>query len=162
MIRLLFLSTGNSCRSQMAEGFAKAKAGSEVTVHSAGVEADGLHPLAIKTMAEAGIDIAAQKSKAVSDLGSLDFDVVITVCDHAERACPLFPGDPVRVHWNILDPTATGSEERCWPCFGKSATGSAISRERPFDLGYLSALVETKRKADLILDNITDGIIAHD
>ena len=112
MSHLLFLCTGNSCRSQMAEGFARAIAPNDIKIMSAGLEAKGLHPKAIEVMAEVGIDISHQKSKTLADLDSLAFDVVITLCEHARENCPALPGAPGLIHWALPDPTeAKGTEE---------------------------------------------------
>ncbi|MFH1830618.1 MAG: arsenate reductase ArsC [Pseudomonadota bacterium] len=91
-IRVLFLCTGNSCRSQMAEGWARHLLGDIVEAYSAGIEAHGLNPRAVRVMAEAGVDISAQRSKTIGDLGGIEFDVVVTVCDRAHKSCPIFPG----------------------------------------------------------------------
>ena len=114
-LRILFLCTGNSCRSQMAEGFARALKSDVVDAASAGVERHGMNPLAIKAMAEAGVDISAQASKTLDDLPDLDFDYVITLCDHAHAHCPHFPGGATVVHRGFPDPprmaAGAGSEE---------------------------------------------------
>ena len=89
-VRILFLCTGNSCRSQMAEGFAKALKSDTIKAWSAGVETHGLNPLAVQVMAEAGVDISGHRSKLVSDLPDIAFDYVITLCGHANEKLPLF------------------------------------------------------------------------
>jgi arsenate reductase (thioredoxin) len=110
--RVLFLCTGNSCRSQMAEGFLRGLAGHEFDVESAGMNPTRINPLAIRVMAEAAIDISGQHSKAVDEQYGKKFDYVITVCDRAREVCPVFPGDVTRLHWAFEDPAeATGSEE---------------------------------------------------
>ncbi len=91
-LRVLFLCTGNSCRSQMAEGWARHLKGGVVDAYSAGIEAHGLNPLAVQVMAEAGVDISQQRSKHVNELKHLTFDYVVTVCGHAHEHCPVFPG----------------------------------------------------------------------
>lgn len=115
MIRVLFLCTGNSCRSQMAEGWARALRSDRIEAHSAGLEAKGLNPKAVKVMAEAGVDITAQRSKTIDDLGDASFDWVVTVCGHADETCPTFPGKARKVHVPFDDPPAlergVGSEE---------------------------------------------------
>ena len=88
MKKILFLCTGNSCRSQMAEGFCKVYQGHHFESYSAGVEAHGLNPYAVKVMSEKGIDISSNVSKLVSDLNNLEFDIVVTVCDNAASSCP--------------------------------------------------------------------------
>lgn len=104
MVKILFLCTGNSCRSQMAEGWAHALKGDVVDAYSAGIETHGLNPYAVKVMAEAGVDISSQKSKLISDLPTLDFDDVITVCGNAHENCPVFPGRTRILHVGFEDP----------------------------------------------------------
>ncbi len=91
---LFFLCTGNSCRSQMAEGWARHLKNDELDVCSAGIEKHGLNPLAVRAMAEVGVDISRHRSKTIDDLLVKDFDYVITLCDHAHESCPLFPAKP--------------------------------------------------------------------
>ena len=102
--RILFLCTGNSCRSQMAEGWARHLKGRELEPFSAGIEARGLDPRAVRVMAEAGVDISGQRSKRVAELKDMAFDYVVTVCDHAHEHCPLFPGKAKVVHVSFDDP----------------------------------------------------------
>jgi arsenate reductase len=117
MDRILFLCTGNSARSQMAEGLARAMGGDRVEVWSAGIEPKGVHPLAVRAMAERGIDIARQSSKDLSAVPA-DPDVVITLCDNAADRCPAFPGRVQRVHWSLPDPAAVaGSEDERMAAF---------------------------------------------
>lgn len=103
-MRVLFLCTGNSCRSQMAEGWVRALKSGVMEARSAGVESKGLDPRAVTVMAEAGVDISSQRSKNVSELLDEHFDAVITVCDHARSACPVFPGDVRVLHVSFEDP----------------------------------------------------------
>ena len=103
-ITVLFLCTGNSCRSQMAEGWTRALKGDQIDAGSAGIETHGLNPRAVQVMAEAGVDISSHKSKTVADLPVRDFDYVVTVCDHARESCPLFPGKTKVVHVGFDDP----------------------------------------------------------
>jgi arsenate reductase len=103
-IKVLFLCTGNSCRSQMAEGWARQLKGDVIEPYSAGIEIHGLNPSAVKVMAEAGVDISGHRSKHVDELGNIPFDYVVTVCDHANESCPVFPGKVKRVHVNFDDP----------------------------------------------------------
>ena len=110
--RVLFLCTHNSARSQMAEGLLRHFGGDRFTAFSAGTEATHVRPLAIKAMAELGIDIADQESKTLNRYLNEPFDEVITVCDAAAEACPIFPGATHRRHWSLEDPSqAKGSEE---------------------------------------------------
>ncbi len=103
-LRILFLCTGNSCRSQMAEGWARALKGDLIEATSAGIVAHGLNPTAVAVMAEAGVDISSHRSKTLSDLPALEFDYVITVCGHADDNCPIFPGKARVVHYGFDDP----------------------------------------------------------
>ena len=109
--RVLFLCTHNSARSQMAEGFLRSLAGDRYDVGSAGTEATRVHTLAIKVMAEAGVDIGDHTSKTVDRLIDQQWDYVITVCDAANEACPVFPRKTSRLHWSFPDPSqASGAE----------------------------------------------------
>ena len=103
-LKILFLCTGNSCRSQMAEGWARRLKGDVIEPYSAGIEAHGLDPRAVKVMAEASIDISRQRSKLVSEVVNIPFDYVITVCDSANETCPIFPGPVKRLHVSFDDP----------------------------------------------------------
>ena len=103
-IKILFLCTGNSCRSQMAEGWARALKGDVIEPFSAGIEKHGLNLRAVRVMAEAGVDISGQTSKTIAELPSLDFDYVITVCSHAQGVCPMFPGEAKVIHIGFDDP----------------------------------------------------------
>jgi arsenate reductase len=110
--RVLFLCTHNSARSQMAEGLLRRLAGDRFEVYSAGTEATSVRPEAIKVMAELGVDISGQESETLDRYLGEPFDHVITVCDDANEACPVFPGAKTRLHWSFKDPSrATGSEE---------------------------------------------------
>jgi arsenate reductase len=116
-LKILFLCTGNSCRSQMAEGWARALKSDMIDAWSAGIETHGLNPNAVKVMAEAGVDISQHKSENVADLLHIPFDYVITVCGHANEHCPLFPGKAKVVHVGFDDPPklatqVTGEEEK--------------------------------------------------
>lgn len=117
-MKILFLCTGNSCRSQMAEGWTRHLHGAKFEAYSAGVKPVELHPLAVQVMKEAGIDISAQKTKHVRVLKDVDFDYVITVCDSARESCPLFPGKTKVIHHDFEDPAAaTESEEEVLAVF---------------------------------------------
>ncbi|MFP4258164.1 MAG: arsenate reductase ArsC [Desulfovermiculus sp.] len=102
--KVLFLCTGNSCRSQMAEGWARHLHGEKIDAASAGVVKHGVDPRAVKVMAEAGVDISGQVSKSIEELPDKDFDVVITLCDSANESCPFFPGQVIRLHQGFDDP----------------------------------------------------------
>ena len=103
-VKILFLCTGNSCRSQMAEGWAKHLQDNYCEPYSAGIEKHGLNQLAVEVMAEAGVDISRQESKLISELPTTNFDYIITVCDHAAEKCPTFPGKGKHIHQNFPDP----------------------------------------------------------
>lgn len=110
--RVLILCTGNSARSQMAEGLLRHMAGEHVEVYSAGVERSFVRPQAIEAMRERGIDITNQRSKSVDEFVGQKFDYVITVCDNARDRCPVFPTETERIHWSFDDPAkAEGDEE---------------------------------------------------
>ncbi len=111
-IRVLFLCTHNSARSQMAEGLLRFLGGNRFEVLSAGTEPGDVNPLAIRALNEIGIDISEAASEHVDQFVGQDFDYVITVCDRANETCPIFPGDAKRIHWSFPDPSAaTGSDE---------------------------------------------------
>ncbi len=118
MLKILFLCTGNSCRSQMAEGWTRHLHADKFEAHSAGVKPVQLHPLAVQVMKEAGVDISAQKSKHVRVLKDVDFDYVVTVCDSARESCPIFPGKTKVLHVDFEDPAAApGSNEEILSVF---------------------------------------------
>ena len=110
--KVLFLCTGNSCRSQMAEGFLRTYGGDAFEAYSAGTKPTTVNPLAIEVMQEAGIDISSQESKNVSSYLGQHFPIVITVCDNSKEHCPIFPGPCRREHWPFPDPAgAKGTHE---------------------------------------------------
>ena len=119
LTRVLFLCTGNSCRSQMAEGLLRHLGGADYEVFSAGTKpAEGVHRLAIETMAERGIDISAHQPKLLDEFEGQTFDLLITTCDSANEECPYYPGAKERLHWSVADPaTATGTEEEVRAAF---------------------------------------------
>ncbi|NLF93957.1 MAG: arsenate reductase ArsC [Oligosphaeraceae bacterium] len=111
-VRILFLCTGNSCRSQMAEGWARALKSTELEPFSAGIEKHGLNPYAVRVMTEAGVDISAQHSKLLRELGNASFDYVVTVCGHAHESCPAFAGQTQVLHVGFDDPPTLARECR--------------------------------------------------
>jgi arsenate reductase len=120
MLKILFLCTGNSCRSQMAEGWARHLKGDRIEAYSAGLEAHGLSRDAVRVMAEAGVDISNHRSKLVNEFHDVDFDYVVTVCGHAAESCPVFPGKAKNIHVGFDDPPrlaagAATEEERLAP-----------------------------------------------
>jgi len=139
--RVLFLCTHNSARSQMAEAILRELGGNRVEVASAGTEATRVHPLAIREMAERGLDISGQRSKPMDELVGERFDYVVTVCDNARESCPVFPGDPERIHWSIPDPAAVEGQEKQRRDAFKRAANELTTRIR-----YLIALLEKKKK----------------
>ena len=136
MKKVLFLCTGNSCRSQMAEGFLKYLAGKKFEVFSAGVNPTQVNPLSIKVMDEVGVDISNQKSKSAKEFLGQQFDYVITVCNNAKQTCPVFPGQYKKIHWNLEDPAEVqGTEDERMKIFRKTRDkikdniGTFLSRE---------------------------------
>ncbi len=120
MLKVLFLCTGNSCRSQMAEGWTRHLRGDRIEAYSAGIETHGLNRDAVRAMAEAGVDISGQRSKLVGEFRGVEFDYVVTVCDNARESCPIFPGRAKVVHVGFEDPPrlaagAKTEEERLAP-----------------------------------------------
>ena len=112
MKKILVLCTGNSCRSQMAEGYLRKYAGDKAEVYSAGIETHGVNPRAIQIMKEDRIDISSHTSNHINEYKDIDFDFVITVCDHAREQCPFFPSNAKKFHYNFPDPAkASGTEE---------------------------------------------------
>ncbi len=111
--RVLFLCTGNSCRSQMAEGFLQAYGNDVYEAHSAGTKPSMLNPLAVEVMREIGIDISRQRSKNATEYLGTHFPIIVTVCDNAREHCPIFPGPSIRQHWPFEDPAlAEGTQEQ--------------------------------------------------
>ena len=112
VLKVLFLCTGNSCRSQMAEGWARHLKGDQIESYSAGIETHGMNPNAVQVMAEVGVDLSGHHSKLLSDLRGIDFDYVVTVCDNAHESCPLFPGKVKVVHVGFDDPPRLAANAR--------------------------------------------------
>jgi arsenate reductase len=120
MKNILVLCTGNSCRSQIAEGYLRHFAANKAGIHSAGIETHGVNPKAVAVMAEDHIDISGHTSNHVDEYNNVSFDYVITVCDNAKEACPYFPGKVKRFHYNFPDPAkATGTPEEVMQEFRK-------------------------------------------
>jgi len=132
--RLLFLCTGNSARSQMAEAIAQARSGGRVQAFSAGSKPKPVHPNAVRVMREAGIDLSSRRSKHLSVFAADSFDYVITLCDRVREVCPEFPGHPGYVHWSVADPGASGgSDDQTYPRFKQ------LAAELEARIGYLLA-----------------------
>ena len=120
MLNILILCTGNSCRSQMADGFLAKMTENKATIYSAGIETHGLNKRAVAIMAEKGIDISQNMSNNVSEYAALSFDYVITVCDNAKERCPYFPAKVQLIHHSFSDPAkATGTEAEIMSVFGQ-------------------------------------------
>ncbi|MCC6486825.1 MAG: arsenate reductase ArsC [Candidatus Hydrogenedentes bacterium] len=141
-VKVLFLCTGNSCRSQMAEGWARALKGDFLEAHSAGIEAHGLNPHAVAAMKEAGVDISGQRSKNVGELLDIAFDYVVTVCANAHETCPVFPRKARVVHVGFDDPprlaATASSEEEALNCY---------RRVRDEIRGFVETLPESSEQA---------------
>ena len=121
MKNILVLCTGNSCRSQMAEGYLKHLTKDKATIYSAGVETHGVNPRAIAIMKEDGIDISTHTSNHLEEYLDIQFDYILTVCDNAKERCPFFPGKAKRLHYNFFDPSkAEGTEEEVHAAFTKA------------------------------------------
>jgi len=156
---LLFIDKNNSCCSQLAEAFARLKAPENVNISSAGTESSQINPLAIEVMRETGIDISAQYSKSLDEIEGQDFDVAIAFCACSFSDCPILPGNPALINWNLLkdakqEETLQGLREL------RDKIQNAVNNF--FDNGYFAALVASKADSRLILDSISDAIIAHD
>lgn len=136
-LRVLFLCTHNSARSQMAEGLLRHFGGDRVEVFSAGNQPDGVHPFAVRAMAEAGIDISRQRAKSMAGFVDQTFDYVITVCDRVREVCPVFPNEPECIHWSFPDPAAVeGPDEVRYRAFQQTA------RQLATRLRYFLALLK--------------------
>jgi ArsR family transcriptional regulator, arsenate/arsenite/antimonite-responsive transcriptional repressor / arsenate reductase (thioredoxin) len=135
-VRVLFLCTGNSARSQMAEALAERLGGAAVEALSAGSRPKPLHPNAVRVMAERGIDLRGRRSKHLDDLASRRFGCVITLCDRVREVCPEFRGAPMRIHWSIADPAGEGGDDDAtYPAFERTAS------ELEARIPYLLALI---------------------
>jgi ArsR family transcriptional regulator, arsenate/arsenite/antimonite-responsive transcriptional repressor / arsenate reductase (thioredoxin) len=139
-VRVLFLCTHNSARSQMAEGILRSLSEGRIEAFSAGSQPTNLHPLAVQTMAKMGIDISQQRSKHLAEYLDQSFDYMVTVCDRVREACPTFPGDPEQMHWSFIDPAAVeGSEKERIKAFEQVAL-QLTNRIR-----YLMILIEREK-----------------
>jgi protein-tyrosine-phosphatase len=144
-LRILFLCTHNSARSQIAEAILRSKTNGKIEVFSAGTEATQIHPFAVRILDEMQIDSNAQYSKSIEKFLGQQFDYIITVCDRAKESCPVFPGDPARIHWSIPDPAEVeGSEEAQYRAFRETGI-QLVTR-----ISYL--LLSIKRAHALDLD----------
>ena len=131
-VRVLFLCTGNSCRSQMAEGWARHLKSDVIEAYSAGIETHGLNPNAVKVMGEAGVDISGHRSKHIDEFKDMDFDYVVTVCGHANEHCPVFLGKATVIHVGFDDPPKlaekAAGEEEAMDCYRRVRDEIKIGR----------------------------------
>ncbi|HET6951486.1 MAG TPA: ArsR family transcriptional regulator [Acidimicrobiales bacterium] len=142
--RVLFLCTGNSARSQMAEAFIEHRAPGRVEAHSAGSHPKELHPNAVRVMAERGIDISGRRTKHLGEFAHRRFDHVVSLCDRVREVCPEFPGDPETLHWSIADPSAAGAtDDESYAAFERTAT------EIDWRVRFLLARIENPAKEKL-------------
>jgi len=139
-VRVLILCTGNSARSQMAEGLLRHDAGNVYNVFSAGTKPTHVRPEAITVMQEAGIDISGHRSKSVDEFAGQNFDYVITVCDNAKESCPVFPAKTQRIHWNIEDPAAVQGSEKDRLAAFRLARDELRERLKAFGQGHKEGL----------------------
>ena len=182
-LRVLFVCGGNSCRSQMAEGLLRSSAGDQVETASAGLSAEGIHPLTIQVMDECGLDISHHSSKAVDDLARKTWDIVVSLCEPARELClatstltlaqggteqlatipPALAGNPHFLHWEVPDPAlAEGTDEEALEAF-RAARDMIRERLDVFvDHGYLAAMAEERHCRTQLLDGLTDGVFIHD
>ncbi len=142
-MNLLFLCTGNSCRSQMAEGWARHLKAHAFTAYSAGIETHGLNPNAVRVMAEAGVDISSQKSQHIHEFRDTPLDIVITVCDHARESCPWFPGNARVVHHSFDDP----------PRLARDLAAQGASEEQQLD-AYRRVRDDIRRFVESLPDSV--------
>jgi PAS domain S-box-containing protein len=156
---LLFIDCDNSFRGQFAEGFARRKAPAGINIVSAGIECVPVNPLAVEVMREVGIDISGQRSKQLNEVADQLFDVAIALCDCSFGKCPVFPGNPSFVNWNLFPELR---EEKSIDELRKERDIIKAEVDNFFDKGYFSAIISSKNDSCLILDNISDAIIAHD
>lgn len=142
--RVLFLCTHNSARSQIAEGILRFMGRDRVEVYSAGNAPSTINPLAIRAAQERGVDISGQASKHLDDYKDEPFDYIITVCDRAKESCPVFPGDPVQIHWSFPDPTQVqGTERQKYQAFRD------IAQQLTMRISHLLILIDRQRKGQL-------------
>jgi arsenite methyltransferase len=168
-LRVLFLCTGNSCRSQMAEGWARHLKGDLIEPYSAGIETHGLNPNAVKVMAEAGVDISAQRSKYVDEVRDIPFDYVVTVCDDAHELCPLFPGRTKIIHVGFDDPPRLArqaqNEQEVMNCYRKvrnkirrfvESLPDSLKTQNILSLGE-SAMTENAESSESVRASVREG-----
>lgn len=131
-IRVLFVCTGNSARSVLAEALLRHRGGGDFEVSSAGTEPKGINPYTLRVLAEIGVDASFARSKSVTEFLDQQFDYVVTVCDHARQVCPVFPGAHESLHWGLEDPAAVeGTDDEKLAAFRRTAT-ELVARIDPF------------------------------
>ncbi len=140
-LKVLFLCTGNSCRSQMAEGWARRLKGDAIEAYSAGIEPHDLDPNAVKVMAEVGVDISGHRSKNVTELMDIPFDCVVTICGHAHETCPVFPDKAKVVHVGFDDPPKLAKDART-----EEEAGNYYRRVRDEIRAFVEGLPQTLQK----------------
>jgi len=146
-VRVLFLCTGNSARSQMAEALLRSFGGDDFEVFSAGTEPKSLHPMTIQIMQESNIDVSSQQSKHLEQFLGQSFDYIITVCDRAKDNCPTFPGDIERIHWSFDDPADTTNDQTAQHELFKRIRGEISERIRVW------VTVQRKKLKDMGINN---------
>ena len=156
---LLFIDKNNACRSQLAEAFARRKAPENIDIVSAGITATEINPLTIQVMQEIGIDISVQHAKSLNEIEDQVFDVAIAFCDCSFSDCPVLPGNPALINWNLVKDK---KQEESLESLRKLRDKIKNEVNNLFDNGYFAAFVASKTDSQLILDNISDAIIAHD
>lgn len=142
-LRVLFLCTHNSARSQMAEALLRHMGKGRIEVFSGGTEPSDIHPLALQTMAAKGIDMRGQRSKPMSEFFDQSFDYIVTVCDRARESCPTFPGDPERIHWSFPDPTQEPTQ------VARERAFEEVARQLTSRISYLLIIMERRARGSL-------------
>jgi len=163
MTRVLFLSSRNACRGPIVFAFARALKPDAVEVIAAGVETAELYPATTRVLGEAGLDLSGWEPHALADLGAAEFDVVVTLSEEAAAACPVLPGHPTRIDWNLADPHAvTGDEAQVLRAFQTMRDEARRLVSDFFKRGYCAALAASKNCQNLVLNSLSEGIVAHD
>lgn len=164
MLRILFLCTGNAGRSQMAAAFARQLAGRHTEILCAGDRPQEVHPAALEVMREAGLEIEARVTLTPAEIQATPFDVVVTLCNQARELCPVFPGAPARIHWPLPDPVKRHSADGASGNEAFRAVRDEIRRrvDGLLRYGFLESIDEVRRTLGSLLDNLTDGVLAHD
>ncbi|MDD5596698.1 MAG: sigma 54-interacting transcriptional regulator [Victivallaceae bacterium] len=156
---LLFIDSNNSARGQFAEAFARCKAPENTLIASAGIIREQVNPLAVQVMREIGMDISGQQAKSLEEIEDQVFDVAVALCDCSFGRCPVFPGNPAFINWNLFN---DAEQEKTLEELRAARDKIKIEVDNFFDMGYFSAFVASKSDSCMILDNISDAIIAHD